>query len=184
MITTMIAILHDKELNDGSDSYENTFKIVEALKPNPDEVDSIICVPLKEIANKLNSTESGDFSLSKLPIELTQENEISYFTKLFGDIPSALVLVMFTINGGHLLYGFNSMHVLITILLADQDENENQLELKIDETLVVNRNNVIDFVCEYGKCSYLSFIKRKNEQLLKKNDSEVQSAFIDKYKYV
>ena len=152
-------ICHDSSNNE-QDPFENTADIVENLQPNSDEVDSVLTFPL---------TYFNETSYSLLEKEILNWSELlqnlpglsDYFTELLSPLPEFFQQIFMKLSDVHYVYGFNMFYCFV-VMFHVFDGKESFL-LDYGE---INRDNIIEFVQNMNKVSYIKFIVRINKELL------------------
>ena len=136
-----------------SDPYEETFDVISKLKANPDEVDSIVWMPLSYFSQNLNS--QSVFNCIKVPFRHEKSSMTSFLNKIIPQVPEFYFYIFINIKDEHLIYGFNSFFILLVVFLIEDKED---CQLYVD-SLVLSNTNIIHFVKTMNKCSYLLFRK-------------------------
>jgi len=167
-IQPIIALVcHDNEQLD--DKFEDTFSVIDNLKLNNDEVDSLFWLPLRYFKECLSTMDSRIFNLVKIPMKSSGSTELNYLEGIIGQIPEFYTQIFFNVNDLHLIYGFNSFFVLVTVFL-NEDADTSQLNVEIDPVNLINSSNILQFVQNMNKCSYVIFVKNKNKELVDKEN--------------
>ena len=139
------------------DPYEETFNVVTKLKPNPDEVDSIIWMPLSYFSQNLNS--QSVFNCIRVPFRYEKVAMTTFLNKIIPQIPEfyfyIFINVKLNVKDEHLIYGFNSFLILLVVFLIEENDD---CHLNVD-SVVLNKTSIIRFVETMNKCSYLLFRK-------------------------
>lgn len=149
-------ICHDSS---NGDLFEDTANIVESLQANPDEVDSILTFPLAFFNDTPVLTgEKEILDWSKILLNLPGHSD--YFTDLLSPFPDYFQQVFLKLSDTHFIYGFNMFYCLVVMFLATDDKQSVQLD-----SAEINRENLIEFVRNMNKVSYIKFIIRKNKEL-------------------
>lgn len=172
-IQVIVAMIHHEigsEDAKNNDPFENTFSIVKGLKPNDEEVDSIVWCSVNYFSSFIQKTIPNDvFNFVKIPINENDKSAVDRLRNLVEfTIPDFYMQFFFTVNELHLVYGFNSFFTLLVIFMSQ--ETDSDLEFFIDSVNFVNRKNIMEFIENMNKLSYVSFILRMNREILAKNN--------------
>lgn len=138
-----------KKSNSYSNQYEDTLDVVNSLKPNSKEVDSIFYLPFSYILDSNSSNER--ISAVKTSFEL--DESLSGYTNLFGNkidfTGGYLSRVFISFNeslfeanklpNSPILYGINATIVLFLVLTI---EHESYFRLEIDENFVLDTGSI------------------------------------------
>lgn len=161
LIAPVIGLVCTKDGN-----YEDTQNIIDSLKFNPNEVQSLFSVPLSYFRENLNKA----FSILKEPLKVKFFKSINPLGELNDRIPNEFLRPFVHLNEtvfdhAHgrfpYLYGFNAYVLLYVLFLVESKEEQgNWLELHA-ESIFINRSNIIQFVDQIRICSYLIYLKEK-----------------------
>lgn len=168
-IVPLIAIV---KRDDGS--YEDTIDIVNNLKPDKSEVDSIICLPVSYFLDKEKVNDR--FTFEEIPFELDRSLEryseiLEKFKNNFIRIYVIFdedIFVNKSLPSKPLLYGINASVLLFTVLtLEDNDDFKINAEIFGEK---IGRNNVKEYLDGIRLVSFLlykNYMIKKQKSILK-----------------
>jgi len=166
-IQPIIALICHEDESLVLDKFENTFSIVSNLKHNIEEVDSIFWLPISYFKECLCNRPNQIFDFVKVPFESSQAIEMDYFNRIFEHIPEFYTQIFFNVKGLHLVYGFNSFFVMLAVFL-NEEADTSLLEIQIDLVNRVNCRNILQFIQNMNKGSYMLFVRNKNKEYIDK----------------